>query len=77
MSNARGKHKSRGKRRTKKVSKGLRAGARRIRLTAGAKILLGGGALQRKEKAGGFTPDERSDFGKYMQQRQRTILGER
>ena len=58
-------------------SKGLRAGARRTILTAGAKILLGGGVLQRKEKAGGFTPDERSDFGKYMQQRQRTILGER
>lgn len=45
MSNGRGKHKSRGKRRDKKTSKGTGVGARSTTLTEGEKVRLGHGIL--------------------------------
>lgn len=48
MSNGRGKHKSRGRRRTKKTSRGI-GGAARTRLSETAKVLLGKGQVDSLE----------------------------
>ena len=72
MSNARGKHKSRGKRRTKKVSKGLRVGARSISLTRVQLAVLGKGQVDSIKEV-----EVRQTIGRWMSDRQRVILGER
>ncbi|HKN44270.1 MAG TPA: hypothetical protein VJW23_10120 [Propionibacteriaceae bacterium] len=71
MSNARGKHKSRGKRRTKKVSQGLRVGSRSISLRVQLAVLGKGQVDSIKEV------EVRQTFGRWMSDRQRVILGER
>ena len=72
MSNARGKHKSRGKRRTKKVSQGLRVGSRSISLSRVQLAVLGKGQVDSIKEV-----EVRQTFGRWMSDRQRVILGER
>lgn len=52
MGNARGKHKSRNRKRTPKRSKGINGGGGRVSLTEIEKVLLGKGLMQRVKRAG-------------------------
>ena len=74
MSNGRGKHKSRGKKRAKVTSRGTAVGARKTRLTEVQKAALGGGRVQGMRPVEGR--DYRDTWGKAYGKIQYFILSE-